>query len=103
MECEIPSELFNSWRWRLTSRNLPLPPLTNAEFRDGRAHLDSDTAVEDEKNHLHFPTILAPLRASGGQIDDAGAEEGEGEGLGEAEFGAADVAHFDCGGGVGDF
>ena len=87
----------------LTSRNLPLAPLADPEPRGWRAQLNSHTTIEDEKHHLHLAAIFASLGASRGYIDDPGAEEREREGLGETEFGAVDVAHFDGGGSVSNF
>ena len=87
----------------LTSWNLPHSPFPDPKARAGGAHLDGDTAVEDEENHVHLPAILASLRATRGQIDHAGPEEGQGERFRKAEGLPGYFAHLDRLRGVGDF
>ena len=88
---------------KLTSRNLPHPPLPNSKPRGRCANLNLDPAVEYKEDHLHLPAILASFRPAWWEIDHAGSEEWHRKGLREPEFGAGDVAHLDGIVGIGDF
>lgn len=79
----------------LTSRDLPLSSLANAERLQRRTHTDFNPAVKDEKDHLHLSRILDAFGSSRGQVDHSGAKKIQSKGFCILEFGAFDVAHFD--------
>lgn len=85
----------------LTSWNLPHAPLPDTEHVP--RNLDHNPAVKDEENHLHLARILLLLLTLWRQIDHAGAEERQSEGLGVAEGAVVHFACLDGSVGVGDF
>ena len=53
----------------LTSRDLPLSSLTNAECLQRGTHTDFNAAVEDEKDHLHLSRVLDAFGSSRWQVN----------------------------------
>jgi len=86
---------------KLTSRHDPNPPPRNRKLirrrlAPLRPNLNHDFPLVHEKHHLHFAAILRALETCRRDLDEARAEEGEGEDLGVFEFAAGDVVGDDA-------